>query len=81
MVRQLTIAPCKIERISYLGKHVGTYQELEGLPPAGLTVLPEGETDTAGKEAKKASKLASDKGPADAIICVRVGSSDITVRT
>jgi hypothetical protein len=70
-----------MERISYLGKYVGTHQELKGLPLAGSTVLPEGETDAARKEAKKASKSASDKGPADAIIYVRVGSSDVAART
>lgn len=65
---------------------MGTYFAPEGLPPAGSTVLLlRGEDDPGRAEAKEASKStfsqkASDDRSAIAIICVRVGSSDVAAR-
>jgi hypothetical protein len=81
MVRQSAIATREIERIPYLGKHIGTYQESEGLPLAGLTVLLEGKADAAKKEVKKASKLTFSDGLDDVSSYIKVGSSDVAVRT
>jgi hypothetical protein len=69
-----------MERIPYLGKYIGTHQEPEGLPPAGSTVLLEGETDSTRKKAEKASKSVPNNGLDDAISYVRVRSSDVAAR-
>jgi hypothetical protein len=70
-----------MERIPHLGKYIGTHQEPEGLPPAGSTVLLEGEADAARKEAKKASKSTFGDGSDDASSCIKVGSSDVAAKT
>jgi hypothetical protein len=74
-----------VERVSYLGKHLGTYRELKGLPPASIGVLLGGETDSYAAryeevpklEKSKLSKALGDKGPN---ICVRVGFSNVAAR-
>jgi hypothetical protein len=74
-----------VERVPYLGKHLGTYRELKGLPLASIGVLLGGETDSyvvryeevPKAEKSKPSKALSDKG---LNIYVRVGSSDVAVR-
>jgi hypothetical protein len=74
-----------VERVSYLGKHLGTYRELKGLLLASIGVLLRGETDSyiaryeevPKAEKSKPSKALGDKG---LNIYVRVGFSDIVVR-
>lgn len=73
----------QMKRLSYLGKHIGTYREPERLPPAASTA-PGGEGDFP-KPARKASRSAICQSfgfieGSDAIICIRVGlfSDDAT---
>jgi hypothetical protein len=74
-----------VERVSYLGKYLGTYRELKGLPLAGIGVLLEGETDSYVIRYKEVPKLEKSK-PSKALgdkglnIYVRVGSFNIAVR-
>jgi hypothetical protein len=74
-----------VERVSYLGKHLGTYRELKGLLLAGIGVLLGGETDSYAaryKEVPKAekSKLSKALGDKGLNIYIRVGFSNIAVR-
>ena len=88
MVRQSVTTSGQMERIPYLGKHIGTYREPKGLPLARLIVLPEGETnpyvakgeeeESFKKERSIPARTEGDKGPN---ICVRVGPSDVAART